>query len=95
MTDDKETRKIVSTIRDGIIIMRQGMEPIFIYPEVPFRDSSDVTMLLDFFTYCQLNDKFIKEFILYYEDFHRQEAKKRKKKAREKQKKKFTLIKKD
>tara|TARA_R110000824_G_scaffold185997_19_gene367205 strand:- start:3652 stop:3939 length:288 start_codon:yes stop_codon:yes gene_type:complete len=95
MSDDKETRKIISTIRDGAILVREGMEPIFIYPEPPFRDGSDVTILLDFFTYCQLNDKFIKEFLIYYEDFHRQEAKKQKKKAREQQKKKFTLIKKD
>jgi len=71
--DDDDTRKIVSTIKDGAIIIRRGCRPVYIYPTPEnIEESDDVVLMLEFFRWCQDNkdvvEDFIREYMIYQKE---------------------------
>jgi len=81
--DDDETRKIISTIRDGAVIIRRSCEPVYVYPDAEhLQESDDVVLMLEFFRWCQDNqgvvEDFIREYMLYQQEIESEhEIKKR------------------
>ena len=91
--DDDETRKIVSTIKDGAIIIRRGCKPVYIYPTSEnLKESDDVVLMLEFFRWCQDNkdvvEDFIREYMIYQKDIEVQHEQKK----RDLQKSKLTIV---
>tara|TARA_B100000686_G_C16365642_1_gene749955 strand:+ start:433 stop:747 length:315 start_codon:yes stop_codon:yes gene_type:complete len=91
--DDDETRKIVSTIKDGAIVLRRGCKPVYIYPTPQhLSGSEDVTLMLEFFRWCQDNKDVVEDFIREYISFQQDLDNQYEKKKRALQKNKLRLV---
>ena len=73
MSDDKKTRKVISSVKDGAVILRPGCQPLYMYPTPEnMKNSNDVVLMLEFFQWCQDNKGVVEDFIREYLKFQKE-----------------------